>query len=234
MKPTAISLIFLLLGTLSISFASALNFNISCSNEINLNESFSVSISAQVSEVYDVKITIIDNSSQKIISQIYSGEWKNPYYYLKSAFPDKTEFQIMAITYSDNAVLCSRLRKTGASSYSEVCKSIIIINHPSSKEAENKTTSANTTKSSTTNKTQATEPKISCGEDFVPAYAPQGSDSSFDVLVRESFNEKVLLNPGKETEKVFVSNDEKIRLWVAYIFAGICILIIILMSLRKI
>ncbi|MCU0641973.1 MAG: hypothetical protein MUF61_00105 [archaeon] len=212
-----------------ISLSSALSFTVSCPEEAELNESFSVSISAAASDIYDVKIVIMDNSSQKIISQIYNEGWKNPYYYIKSAFPSKTEFEVRATDYSENAVICSRLRKEGATSYTEVCQKISLIAGEKEADEDEESDAGEDSES----ESAATERVLnkSPGEDFVPS---SNQDSSFQELLQEASGEKTLLNPASQITESYISNDEKVRLGIAYAFAAICIVVVILISLRKI
>jgi hypothetical protein len=83
-----------------------------------------VSVSAAVSGTYDVKI-FIENELNKTISEILdSGKWRSPQKYILAAYPDTDIFSIRAISYSDSASLCVRLRKTNATSFTDKCQPI--------------------------------------------------------------------------------------------------------------
>lgn len=222
MKAMVISLLLLIL----IPLVSALDFTLNSPDSIRLNESFSVNITATTSDVYDVKIFVQDNSTKTIISEIYNDGWKNPFYYIKSIFPEKSEFELKAIDYSSNVALCARLRKINSSSYSEKCNAILInqdlpVKSEPNKTSikENKTTAQETNKSST------------IGADFIPAGSQIPSQDQIEPILEDKNQERIVLTPKKE--EIFISNQEKIKLYAVYAFTFFALIIIILLSLRK-
>ncbi len=221
---TAISLVIIL----SISFASALDFTLSSPDKVEMNKSFSVSLSASVSDICDVKIFAQDNNTKTTISEIYNDGWKNPFYYIKSVFPSKSEFEIRVIADSSNAVLCARLRKTNSSTYSEKCKSIVI--------SENEKEDADTDED---DKIQAENDSISSkntsskqtGEDFTAL--PDNSPPQLSLPVPD--NERITLNQAETIKKeyVFMTKSEKIKLFMLYGFTTLSVFIIILLALKR-
>jgi hypothetical protein len=223
MKATVISIFLLFL----IPFASALDFTLNSPDSVNLNESFSVSITATTSDIYDVKIFVQDNSTKIIISEIYNNGWKNPFYYIKSIFPEKSEFELRAIDYSSNAALCARLRKTNSSSYSEKCNAISINQDLTVEEKTNNINKTTTEENRTTiqeiNKSSTPE------ADFIPAGSP--SQNQIEPIIEDKNQERIVLTPKKE--EIFISNQEKIGLYAVYAFTFFALIIIILLSIRK-
>ncbi len=231
-----ISLILLILPSVS-----ALSFEFSSPNSLEIYNNFSISISASVSEDYDVKIFVQDNETKITISEIYNEGWKNPYYYIKSAFPSRTSFIARVTNLSDNAVLCVRLRKTGGSSYSEECKSLDISGsypEPQEETAESADSlnSANLSGSSDSLGSSGSEPpeevlsasnmnKIS--EDFIPL-----KQEATSVQQTASQEETIRLNSPKPNE-VFVTSEEKVRLYAVYAFTFLVTLIVIFLIFKK-
>lgn len=198
---------------------SAINFSINSQNEITINETFSVSISSDSQDTCDVKITINDKSN-KIISQIESNGWKNPFYYLKSAFPSQKTFNIKATEYAQNATLCARLRKSGASTYSEVCNHINIISQGIAEETEeqNQVTEENISRD---------DSPISQTGDFIPF------NNSSEQKSENTINEPIILSKSINKEDIFISKEEKKIIYICVSFTIFCIVIIILLALRK-
>ncbi len=209
-----------------LSSVSALEFNFNYPASVEVNENFTASLSASTSENYDVKIFVQDNSSNIIISEIYNDGWKNPFYYIKSVFPAKTEFLIRAKNYSGNAAICARLRKIGSSSYSEKCGSINIEKAQTTSSSSSHK-SANSSSSTEDNKTVLS----ATNADFTPSAETQTADKGQSVQTFDS--ERIVLTPKKSSSSAFVSAEEKIRLFAVYAFTGLVIIIVILLAFKK-
>jgi hypothetical protein len=123
-----ISFLFLIVVVNFICCGNAISFSFSSPNEINIGEKFVVKINADTNENYDVKI-FVNDKDKNILSEIENNGWKNPFYYLKSVFPGKKEYENRIINGSGENNLCVRLRKSGANNYGEICKKIQIKNN---------------------------------------------------------------------------------------------------------
>ena len=102
----------------------ALDFELNSPERVDVNESFSVTINAQTSEIYDVKV-FVEDSDEKLISEIYNDGWKNPRYYILSAFPEQSKFDIRILSAEDYSI-CARLRKTEKTNFDEQCNNITV------------------------------------------------------------------------------------------------------------
>lgn len=232
MKSTAIKLsIFAFILCLIMQSASAVEFGVDFKSPASLNESISVSISLTTSEVYDVKI-FVEDSADKIISEIDYNGWKNPYYYLKAVFPAQTSFTIRITEYSANANLCARLRKTNSTSYSEVCKPIQIVSQQSSSSNEEEPAPKQEQPKNTTRTITITSSAVS---DFVPLSPSESQPSQQTQQEKEISSDsgnKVILNPQSEPAE-YTTSQGNLRLIIVYTFLAFCIVLLILLMLRK-
>ena len=225
MKLTVISVLIIIFFIIPLT--TAISFEFEGPESISLYGNFSVTISASTSEIYDIKIFIQDNSTKIIISEIYNGGWKNPYYYLKSVFPSQKSFISRAINHTENAAICVRLRKTGSSSYSESCKSIEITSQ-SIAQSENEIPSDSEEESEESEDSEGSE-KIIMGSknaDFTPLQ--ENKKSSPEVPP----NEVIRLN-SKNSNEVHITSSEKVRLYASYSFTALVILLVIFLIFKK-
>ncbi len=234
------------LAIISLSFANAaINFNISFPQSVELNKSFQVSISAETSLIYDVKIFVNNDSRTSPNSEILSdGEWKTPFYYLISVFPSASQFTIRALKLGSYPI-CARLRETTksypCSNCGEVCNNISVIEPALEpiQSQENNTPITNTSPNnlSTTNTIQNNPPlenNLNISQDNSKSTVSQGANSQASLQNEDA--DIIYLNkkPSQNIkEEIFISRDEKIRIWMAYGFAGLCILILIFVLIRK-
>ncbi len=230
----------------AIQLTSAIEFELISPESANAEESFLVSISSQDSENHDVKIFIQD-LNKKIISQIFEGSWKNPHYYIKSAFPDNKEFKIRAITNQGNYEICARLRKTGKTSFDEKCNSIAINPplNPDSDLKELKVDESSVSKKKSTSK-KPEEKSEENSEEITPQINNNKNNSEYNQLLNKFQNisalepiqkkqEKIILNskPSLEEQQVIITNYEKHKTIILYSFIGLLVIIIIFLSLKK-
>lgn len=199
---------------------SALNFTLDSPSSVEVESEFTVSIQSEsVSDNYDVKIFVENpNASPKTISRIYNEEWQNSYFYINSVFPEQTEFKIKILSSGDWEI-CARLRK--GEIHGPQCNPITVTgntqedNQQSEKEdRDNGLENEETLKSSVSSNTIKEEN---------PAINEQ---------------EKIILNPSASSEsnqesKIFLTNEGNFRLIIIYAFTVFCIIIIILLALRK-
>jgi hypothetical protein len=89
------------------------------------NMPFEVTINFESSDTYDVKIFVHLEDKNNYISQVNDGgTWRSPRTYMKETFPSQQTYEVKILDFMGEAELCARLRKTGASSFSEVCQPI--------------------------------------------------------------------------------------------------------------
>lgn len=211
-----------------VPFVSALNFNFIHPDSVSLNENFSVDLSATTSDIYDVKIFVQDNITKIIISEIYNDGWKNPYYYLKSAFPQNTKFLIRLKNYSNYAAICARLRKSGSSTYTEKCGEVKI-----SQSAENPPSLPLVNLSEAQEKKNETIVNQSQEKnETVMEFIPQNNSKNKQPSSSQDSG-RIYLNPKTTQKKDFVTQEEKIRLLAVYSFTAFAIVIIILLALKR-
>ena len=223
MKHTAISIIILFFFVASLSFSSALTFQLNSPQNATLNVSFSVSLSAETTDIYDVKIFIYKDS--RTFSEIFNGSsWLNSYKYLLSKFPQTKDFQVVS-HFAGDTTICARLRKSGASSSSgDACNPIKII----AQSIENSTPPENKSEVQVEQEENITKPSPKIEADFIPEKSQVAQVSS-----ASQEPEKIILNSAPKSSGLFVSQQEKIRLYAVYAFAALATIIIILFALKK-
>ncbi len=219
MKVMVISFLLLFL----ISNVSGLNFSIESPSEAG-NE-FNVKIISDENEKYDVKI-FVGNSTSKTISEIFSDGWKSSYYYVKSAFPEKKEFRIKVNDFEGETKVCARLRKVNSTSFSESCNNIKINNEKveGSENVEEEKIEDDKEKIITENKNSEIEEKLKEEEKV---------ENISNKIESDFIDGKIILNEVKKDNEIFISKREKTRTWVVYSFTIFCVIIIILLALRK-
>lgn len=214
----------------------ALDFKLNSPEEVDVNESFSVTIDAQTSEIYDVKI-FVEDSDEKLISEIYNDGWKNPRYYIISAFPQQSKFDIRALS-AGNYPICARLRKTEKTNFDEQCNNITV-----NSVANNEVKKITETKEKDDDE-DLDDKEIETDDNEIENVGDVEDDSeeainkSYQNLTIDKIQneEKIMLNPEKleKTEdSVFVTKYEKQKLFILYGFSAFCIVIIILLALKK-
>lgn len=222
MKLTAISFsVFVFLFCISLS--SAITFQLNSPQNATQNVSFQVSLSAETSDVYDVKIFIYKDS--KSFSEIFNGSsWTNSYNYLLSRFPQIRDYQVVSHFVGDTSI-CARLRKSESSSFTEVCQPIKIT---FSNKEENPNPAEEEQENQEDDEENITTPKYYTKEpDFIPeTQVAQVSQDS-------SESDRIVLNSAQKPKETFISKQEKTRLYAVYAFTAFAIVIIILLALRK-
>lgn len=208
-------LLFILISTVILSPTSAV-VTLTSPEQVGVNEEFEVSIEADTQEIRDVKIFVYEGTPQQVVSQIYSeNAWKSGRYYIKNAYPTERSFSIRVPSFTGESEMCVQLRKPNVSAYSDrACNPIAIVSgtpEPPQEEEEEpeeeqkETIPAETTPSQT----------------LPPTLPPK--------------QEKISLNtPSEKAIGEFISPEERIRMNIVYIFAGICVLLIVLLSFKLI
>ena len=119
-------LLFLFFSCLN--FVSAININFDFPDKVYQNTEFNVNIiDVDVAGTFDVKISLL-NENEKIVSRIYAEKWQSSMYYFNSAYPSQNSFKLIVENYTGSGKLCVKLRPSGKSSgLEEVCKEITVL-----------------------------------------------------------------------------------------------------------
>lgn len=204
-----------------VSFSSAIDFTFDSPDSVEINEEFKVVINAGSSENFDVKVFVHNSDDAKIargeyISEIlFEDSWQDPWYYLKESFPDVTEYEIRITESFGERNICVRLRKSDTQSIYTECLPIKI-EESLKKEEEPDEEQLEETKAEPVSKTPQVQP--------------------LDNQIELPSNEKISLNSPNNTppeQKSITTKQETKRLWLLYSFTAFCIIIIILLALRK-
>lgn len=211
-----------------IPLVSSLNFTFSSPSEAETNQEFTITLDADnSSDVYDLKAFVYDDSREYCeIYDISKSSWENPYYYLKAVFPAQKEFKLKAYRVGESKI-CARLRKTSSSSYTEVCKTIVI-KQSKSDSPNNSPTSSQSSDDEEPEDSEETPPD----RNFTQPTSVQESSSSAPSNIPE---DKIVLSSKKRpslNSEAFVTKSEKIRIAAVYGFTIICVAIIIFLAMR--
>lgn len=237
MTVMAISLFF-------VGGVSAIEFGFDAPSEVEVEEEFSVSInSEQVGEIYDVKIIVKEIGSGSALSKIlWENEWKNSYYFLNGVFPETKTFTLKVTEFRESTEICVKLRKSGETP-DTLCKDITISeggqqqNSSGGNETNqtppppgNQTSSGNGGDNGENNKNNRDNNRVSLVDNF-------NVRDEFKNISDAGKREKIVLNSPQvrqdDNEKSFVSNQEKLRYGVVFSFIAFLILLIILLSLKR-
>jgi hypothetical protein len=123
-----VTVISLLLALISLPVALASELELISPEKISINESFQASIKSDVIETADVKIYINDpNLPSVILSKIQKDDssWQSSFNYLTAAYPDKKEFNILAVKSPGMRQICAKLR-IGKKIVDSLCNQIFI------------------------------------------------------------------------------------------------------------
>ena len=218
MRVMAISLLVILLMGIS----SALEIGFDFPDEIVHGDEFEISVSADSNEIYDVKIYAYSGEKSDKKSEIFNfveSKWQSSYYYLKEAFPDNKEFKIRLKneTEEGKGIICVKLRKTGTSSYKEECKEVMISADDRQKEED-----ADEEDDENTNENDEDEETNNDEADGLEDYA------------KLEYDEVIMLNAPIKEQNIMLTNQEKIRKSMAYIFVGFLVIVISFYMIRRI
>jgi hypothetical protein len=223
-----IGMLYISLLIFLIPLSSSADFSLTSPNQITQGEEFTTSIVIGSQEIYDVKISI-ENEEGKALSKTLNNEiWKSSFYYIKFALPRQKDFKIIISDLSGETEICAKLRKPNSSPTEKICNKIEIL--PSTSSTTQEQTSQN---SETQEEPFNQEPVQEIPE-------TQKSEQKTSLIEQDktkglsySQPEKIILNSPKEESAKFTSKTEKTRLWIIYSFSLFTIIIIILLSLRK-
>ena len=200
--------------------SSAIEFTLDSPQTAKVNEPFQVTISSSSQETHDVKIIIFD-SENEIISEIYNDGWKNPFYYIKSIFPEQTQFEIKPTSYSETAEICARLRVPGKSNFDQSCN-LITLEKPSEQQQEELSPPVENEQI-----TSPVTPTADLPDNNLPSPQIENNPPTIN-------NDAIVLNNPQSSEpNEFTSKEQNKRLYIVYAFTIFTIFIIILLALRK-
>lgn len=214
--------------------ASALTVTLDAPNEVRIQQEFEATIRAETTGIYDVKIFVHDGNPRNIISQVFFNEsWRNPFYYLKSAFPDQQTFLVHVTSFSGAGVICARLRLSNSSSstYSEACRPITIqangseaIEPPVNNNSHRAEDERNTTK-----EPLSETPSIPFREELENPVAPSSTPQKI-VLKSSSASTQAPV----AASPTYFSREGQVQQTVIYVFAGFCVILAGLIALRRV
>lgn len=214
--------------------ALALEITLDSPQEVELEKDFSATISAETEENHDVKVFVHNSQDAKIdrseyISEIYNDGWQDSYLYIKESFPSQTEYKVKVFKGPGEREICARLRKSGTSAFSTQCEEIRVLGEEkevSEKEEEEKEKEDEPEKR-VIKKVSNSSPQESIKEGSSVELAP----------IAQQKTEKLTLNSKplnkEKLKKVIKTPEYQKRNFLIYGFVGFCIIIIILLSLRK-
>lgn len=229
MRLTVISILSFLL----IPAASAVEFTFDSPESVNLGEQFQVSLSSNSVGEYDVKVFVHNSSGPKIkqneiISQIKNGDnWQDSWNYVKSAFPSQTIFNINIIGQPGDRNICVRLRKVNQSLFEELCKPISVDTN------YEKDVNDGPEIIEKSEKNKIIEEYVEDKGTITPSIISENVINT-DYNVKKP-DEKIILNKKKtnQDETLYITKQEKSRLYLVYGFSVFCLIIIILLAMRK-
>ena len=224
----------------------ALDFTFNYPETIELNETFIFSIKAATSENYDVKIFVKDEN-EKIISEIFSNGWKNPFFYLKEVFPKQSDFKIHIVKSATEYIICARLRKSGRSQFEEKCNKINI--SPINREIKQKNAieqeEIRINKIEENDETSKLESQLETSNKNENEKEPLRSEISTindiqekitgEIIEKNKDKEKIILNSNSKSEenKIFTTRYEVQKQFILYAFLAFCVLLIIFLAIRR-
>lgn len=214
-----------------IPIAASLEIDLEFPDEVEIDEEFTVEISADSDEEYDVKIFVHESDSDEIdrddyVSEIYDEgdeSWEDSWYYLKNTFPDQEEYELRIFDGEGDLEICVRLRESSDrdAGFEQECD-LIEVFEAETDEDENKRGSEESRDGPRIwRNTQEEEPR----------------ETELETEALSQPQEKIILNknpPKKEQEKEKIITPEgNKRNILIYSFTGFCILVIVLLALRK-
>lgn len=210
----SLSLIFLL------QFAAALNIDFESPSEIGIDEEFTVKIEADSTETFDVKIFVHTSEDKKISrgeysSEIMADDWQSSWNYINEAFPEEKTYKVKVVESPGERTICVRLRKSDTKTTNIECKTIEVIEPEQIKE-------------------ESTE---EIEEEPIENLELEKAEVEEQVPEKISYqNEKIILiseSQSNSKQETHTTKTGFFRYWLIYGFTGLCVLIIILFSLRR-
>lgn len=215
----------ILLTVISLKVVSGLEIDLDFPDEVELDEEFEVTISTDSDdEEYDVKIFVHDSDDSEIdrdeyVSEIYDSEeddWEDSWYYLNEAYPYEDEFEVRVFDGEGRLEICVRLRKSSDhdSGFEEECDRIEVLEAEEEDEYRE----------------DSEEPAIWRNE------PPEEKQEIQPIALQKQ--DKITLNspkqPIEEPELTTIKTPEgNKRTMLMFSFTGFCVLIIVLLAMKK-
>ncbi|MFH1425716.1 MAG: hypothetical protein ABIG28_03270 [archaeon] len=211
---------------------SALEISLESPAEVEINEEFTVKIDSDSTGISDVKIFVHKSEDTEIkadeyISEIYKDDWANPWYYIKRAFPDEKEYQIRVIESLGERTICARLRESETNSIYTECKPITIVGEETDTNQEE---DEDQHEEAEEKNNEEENPSSDSPKETTNQPTPQPLSSNNPT------NEKIILNSNPPTDnpkQTITTKQGKTRIALIYNFTGLCVVIIVLLALRK-
>lgn len=226
MKLMAISLVLIPFSSAELDFVLP--------ESASIEKPFTVEISLKNQEVLDVKIFVHNSPDSRVtrseyISEVKNSEnsWTDSWFYLKSAFPEQTEFQVRVNEFSEGAELCIKLRKPNQTSVQEqLCRPLVILHR---KDEEN---GAKPGEEEETNSEEERKAAKSHEKPFPSSLNSSNQNSRAEIPKQEKI---ILTSPAeiKKDEEIFATRHGKFRNSLVYVFLVLCVFIIVLLSLKQ-
>ena len=217
-----------------INLSSAITFSFDYPKIIQKNQEFSIKLNSEVNENYDVKAYVYHDTKE--YSEILSdGKWGSAHFYLISAFPETNEFTLKS-HYLGETDICVQMRKSGTKKSDRICNPITVEENSSQNNEDNNSESDDTKDNQTENIVQDYNSKNK-DKKVILNYENKNTQKKVVNLSSKS-KEKIILNSpntnsSKSAQQEFTSKKYAFRIWIVYSFTGLCVMIIILLSLRK-
>ncbi len=212
------------------SFSTSDLYIESALNDSYVNESISVFISFDENYTSDVKIFILDSNNKTISETLFEDGWKSSVYYIKSSWPKYNTFYVRAKSYTSDSSLCIRLRKSGGTKFYEACKPINILQNKIHSEYVSSDNAANINENSSYIESSIESDINNISSEYkYDEYIPFVYNSSLSQI--QSENSTIYLNNSVQNISTRYS---KTRVAMLYGFSLLCIILLVLISLRKI
>jgi len=220
----------LVLILIFIPLAQATNFTFYASDEATTNEILEVQIQAPTQTDQDIKIYIQD-SQNNIISEIYNEKWDNPYYYIKSAFPDNDEFDIKPLQ-EGNHELCVQLRETGKTGFTKKCQDITI-NPAEEQPPEQSTEQQEPSSSQEEEQEESNLPTIQTPNNTIAQLNQQQQNNQDPIQLTPKTTPSLQNQKQLQSAISITTNKEKTRIAITYTFLFLNLIILILLFLKR-
>ena len=199
-----------------VQIVSSLEISIDAPESVEIGERFIVSIDAETTDTYDVKIFIHNSEDEKIsqseyISEIYGGKWQSSWNYVPEIFPKEKEFKLIVLESPGDREICVKLRKTSTGTASQTkCVKLEVLSSSKQKEINSELVS------------EEQEVKI--------------EEEKSTVVNLDSFSvksEKISLNQQEKDKIEVTTKKSKSRDWIIYSLISFLVILVVLLTIRK-
>ena len=178
-----------------------------------------------VTGILDVKI-YVNSLADKIVSDIYNNKWQSSNYYVKSSYPSQNSFRLIVENYTGFGQICVKLRQSGKSSaIGEVCREIEILTKEESLVPQREEESVDSRVIEENNKNNESGSEIII-DNKIEEVVQLSNNAGVNYL-----NDKPIVLENKPIHTTSYYSD---RVLLIYGFVVLCVIIIILLALRRI